>query len=1006
MPIRGIKNNEITVGEDKDADYELIGTSGLLSTHGNLVPMPSAVQGPRVFYGARFFDQALPTLNNEAPLVRNLEEQSGRSWDWVMGGHAGALRADADGVVQKITPDELELKLTNGSVVKKELYNHFPNNRKTLSHHTHALQVGQAVKAGDLLAKSNFTDGEGRLALGNNARIGLVPFKGASMDDAVVISAAYAKRLTSEHAETFEQEKDEDLKGGKNHYVALFPKNFVGRQLEQLDADGLVKRGTILEPGDPMMLFTKPRSFNSQNADVARLSRAQRFLRRDAARVWEGEDPAEVLDIARTRDGGVKVLVRYQSPTRPGDKLVLRAGQKGTVSGIIPDEKMPRTEDGKPLDLLLNPLGLPSRVNASTFFELLLGKIAAKTGKAYTLPGYTGKGKTWLDFVESELKANNIAPEERVYDPEEDRFLDNPVTVGVGHVLKLHHLASGKMSARGSSGYSADRQPMKGGGKGGGAQRLSSLEMGVLHSSGARGVQQEAILLRGELNDDYWKALRNNRTAPKLGKPFVWQKMQVLLNGTGVNAKDLGKGRLRLTPMTEQELDRRGSVEVKNDGIVDLADFEPKPGGLFDPKMVRDQKWGHITLPFPIVNPAYEEQVRILLGLSQKEYQALLERQEGPSDKVASIGEIAAMLDNLDLPEMRARALSEIRSGKKTRRHDGVRLLRAVDGLQRAGVAPRDLIVKRVPVIPSEFRPYSVAGNTFIPGDANELYSDLIKANAVYRENVAELGAEGAAGTARYLRAAARAAYGYEDSPNPKIKARNVSGFLSKILGSNPKQSFVQSKLLAKPQDFVGRGVISPNPELGMDDIEIPEAMAWALFDPHVQRNLVSQGIPSSRARVLMRDKHPQARRALDRVMTELPVLTSRAPAWHRHSVLSVNAKITDGDNIKINPFISAGLNADYDGDTMAVHVPTLPGAIRDAKERLRPSQMLFSIRSRDETLAVPKHEQLLGLATSQLNPSEAVHKFETREMALQAYNRGEIKLQDTVEINDAAPRI
>jgi hypothetical protein len=156
---------------------------------------------------------------------------------------------------------------------------------------------------------------------------------------------------------------------------------------------------------------------------------------------------------------------------------------------------------------------------------------------------------------------------------------------------------------------------------------MSGLEMAVLHSSGARGVQKEAVLLRGEMQNDYWKALRANRPLPKLDKPFAWTKFQALLNGIGVHARDFGKGKLRLTPLTERDLDAHKSVEIANDGIVDLKNMEPKVGGLFDPRMVREGKWGHITLPFPVINPAYENTVKTLLGLTEKEYQELLHRK-------------------------------------------------------------------------------------------------------------------------------------------------------------------------------------------------------------------------------------------------------------------------------------------------------------------------------------------------------------------------------------------
>lgn len=634
MAIRGVKHNRLVSAGDDEADYELEAPEDLFSTHLNAIPMPFNVQGPRNFYGSRFFDQALPLVNRQAPLVKNLSVHSGRSWDHELGKRSGALYADDDGVVDKVSADELVIKRPDGTKVFKDLYNFQPYNRKSLVTSQAKVKPGDPVTKGSLLATSNFTDDEGRLALGRNARIGVVAYRGETMDDALVVSQAFADSLLSDHAEVVEHEPDEDLKTGLNHFISLFPKKFVTRQLEALDPDGIVKPGTVIQPGDPVMLMTKPRSFNSQGADAGRLSRAQRFVRKDASKVWDGDDPAEVIDVVRNRKGGVKVLLRYQSPARPGDKLVLRQGNKGTISRVIPNEHMPRTEDGQPLDLLLNQLSLPSRENASSFYELLLGKVAAKTGKPYVLPSTLPEGQDWFHFIENEMKTHGVTPEERVYDPLEGGFLDSPITVGVGHILKLHHLASSKLRSRGQGSYSLDRQPLKGGSAGGGAQRLSGLEMNVLHSSGARGVQKEAVLLRGELRDDYWRALRENRALPKLDRPFVWDKFQALLNGMGVRSKDLGKGRLRLVPMTDKELVARGSVAIDKDDIVDLGTWEPKPGGLFDPAMTREQKWGHVNLPFPVVNPSYEDTVKTLLRLTGKQYEALLEgRQEAETSE-------------------------------------------------------------------------------------------------------------------------------------------------------------------------------------------------------------------------------------------------------------------------------------------------------------------------------------------------------------------------------------
>lgn len=275
---------------------------------------------------------------------------------------------------------------------------------------------------------------------------------------------------------------------------------------------------------------------------------------------------------------------------------------------------------------------------------------------------------------------------------------------------------------------------------------------------------------------------------------------------------------------------------------------------------------------------------------------------------------ISDMLAALNLEEMEAQAYKDIRSGKKTSRLRGVKMLRVIEGLKRADAGPSDLLIDRVPVIPAQFRPYTKAGDTFIPGDANELYADLIRGRRVQDQTEAVLGRDIDAD--RYVRTAVRAAYGYDDSPNPKLRARKVSGMMSKILGGGPKTSFIQSKLLSKPQDFVGRGVIEPDPDLGMDEIGIPEDMAWEIYSPFIRRRLIARGIPASRALRLEKDKDVAARTALLAEMEERPVMASRSPAWHAHNFLALWPKIKEGKAIYVNTFTTAGYGADFDGDS------------------------------------------------------------------------------------------
>lgn len=624
-----LKDREFTELDDNDVDYEFGSPNRFFGTHANLVPLVSAVQGQRPFYGARFFNQALPLVKPEAPLVQNLVDgdAEGRSFDDLMGATAGAVRAKTGGRVIKVTPDAIELEGEDGKPQVVDLYNQFAFNRKTHVHNTPTVKPGDLVQPGHLLARSNYTDDHGTLAMGTNVRVGLVPYLGHTMDDSLVISEALAKRMTSEQMVGHDLDYHRDVKGGKAHYAGIFPKKFINDQLKKLDDDGVILPGQKVLPGDPIILATRPRVISSQAAQLGQLSKHMRNARSDAAIIWDHEDPGVVTDVAKVK-GGVKVNVVFQSPTKVGDKIVLRSGAKGIVSHIIPDEHMPRTAaDGKPLEMLLNPMGIPSRVNNSLPYELLLGKIARLTGKPYKLPGFNQPNEAWHDMVQGELDKHGLKDREEVFDPKHNRKLENPIMVGEGFAVKLHHTGESKASARGQGSYSADLQPSHGGADTAKSKRLSGLESYGLLSAGAYNVLRDGATVRGTKNDDYWSRLRQGHDAPEPGQPFVWKKFQALLNGAGYATRDLPDGEQRLQMWTDRDLDAHQPMEVKTGDIVDLGTLEPVAGGLFDPALTGANKWGSITLPFKVPNPAAHDMLRKLLGMTEKEFRAVLAGQ-------------------------------------------------------------------------------------------------------------------------------------------------------------------------------------------------------------------------------------------------------------------------------------------------------------------------------------------------------------------------------------------
>lgn len=630
-PVRkiGIRGGKIEEVDPLDVDLELGSPNKFFGSHINLIPMPSAVAGPRSFYGARFYNQAMPIVGAEAPLVQNLidDDPDGRSFDDQLGRHAGAVFSDDDAEVLDVTPDDISLRLADGSTRKLDIYNNFPLNRKTSLSNIPLVKPGDKIRKGQILARSNYTDDKGTLAMGLNARIGLTPYLGKSMDDAVVISEDFANRLRSEHMYGHDIEYKRGVKGGKGHYVGIFPDAFDSKQLEALDSDGVIKPGTRVEEGDPLILATRPKVISSLTANLGNLSKHMRNARSDAVVKWEHHTPGIVTDVVKLKNG-VKLNVMSEMPAQTGDKITLRSGQKGIISDIIPQNHMPRTEDGRPLDVLLNPQGIPSRVNDSLIYEILLGKAARKRGKPYRIPAFNKPDEKWYEIVQRELADNGLSDTEVVFDPKFNRKLERPILVGDAYVQKLHHTSESKTSTRSTGAYTMDQQPLKGGDEAAQAKRLSGLTTASLMSSGAYNYLREGATLRGQRNDEYWRDLRMGHTPREPGEPFVWGKFKALLAGSGYLARKLGGGKERLQFWTDRDLDRLRPVKIRNGELVDLTTMKPIPGGLFDEGMAGTNSWGYVDLPFPVPNPAAEDVIRKLLGLTQKQFRDIMAGRE------------------------------------------------------------------------------------------------------------------------------------------------------------------------------------------------------------------------------------------------------------------------------------------------------------------------------------------------------------------------------------------
>ena len=272
-------------------------------------------------------------------------------------------------------------------------------------------------------------------------------------------------------------------------------------------------------------------------------------------------------------------------------------------------------------------------------------------------------------------------------------------------------------------------------------------------------------------------------------------------------------------------------------------------------------------------------------------------------------------LSTVDLDALIEASKTEVRTGPKSARSKAIAAMNVAEGLQRSQIKPEELMIKHVPVIPPVYRPFAVQGDTFIAGDANELYQDLFKMiNARKAEELAFGKAH--ADTELNYRNAVRALYGFTDPVEPKTKQRGVTGFMRKLSGKGgSKFSYTQRKLLSKPMDSSARSTIIPDPDLGMDEIGLPEDMAWGIYSPYIQKRLVHRGYSLADSIIATDERSDDAKIALREELKVRPVVYSRPPAWHKFNVIAAKPRLTKNKAISVSTYITDGMNADFDGD-------------------------------------------------------------------------------------------
>ena len=1006
--VAALVHGEMRMVPREEVDYSIPHMQNTIHATGAMVPMMSAVKGQRAVMASRMLTQALPVENPEAPLVQNgIIDEDDKSYEEKYGDNLGAIHAKNGGRVLSVDKDKITIRTPDGAKEQVELYNDFIFNRKTGLTQTPTVQPGDVIEPGQLIARSNYTDDKGTAAVGLNAKVAFLPFKGKNWEDGFVVSESFAKRATSTHYYKNKLPITDNTITGKQRFISLRPGVYTKEQLARFDDNGVIQPGMEVHTGDPLIL-----AVSKNEPTEAQKAKGRRTSYKDASVTWDHHDPGVVTDVYNSPKG-TQVIVKTRSQLQVADKLSGRQGNKGVVADIIPDAELPTLPDGSKPEILISPLALVGRVNPAQILEAQLGKIAKVTGKRYSIKDFDSIDDLTA-FVNKELKAHGMTSNEDLIDETDP---DNPKTIpqvltGNMFFMKLMHTAESKGQSRGVSGYTSDMQPAKGGDDG--AKRMGIMELNALLGNGALNNIVDMKYVKGQENTDYWRQYMAGFNPPTPKIPYVYNKFVNYLKGAGINVVREGP-RIQLMAMTGKDIDTlcenreiTGTVDPRT-GLNTIStvawddNMKTVKGGLFDDTITgghNGNKWSFIRMDTKLPNPVMEQPLRLMLGMTEKQFRDVMAGKEQTACGTGP-GALYQMAAKLDIDSEIEKARMDIQSGRKTFRDAAVRKLGYLKTAKRLKQNPVDWFTDKCPVLPPYFRPVSSMGENGLPlvSDPNYMYKDLFDTNQAYKYNKKYFGEKESGDLALSLYDSFKAVTGLGDPVTKELQQKQTKGLLKAVFGSNPKFGMVQRQLLSTPVDMSGRGVIAPNPDMDMDTCGIPENLAWDSYKIFVARKLRQHGRSGMQALDEIKNKTKAARDALQEVMSERPVLINRAPTLHKFNMMAVHPVLIPGDHIELSPFVCRGMNADFDGDAIQFHVPTTKAAVEEAERKLLPSHNLLSPGDFSAMPIITK-DHLTGLneiTRVRKKGSVPTVTFATKEDAIRAYREG--RLDPTVRV-------
>ncbi len=545
VPVR--YRSEFTMGESTKVDYVGVSPIQIISVATSLIPFIEHDDANRALMGSNMQRQAVPLLVTQRPVVgTGLEARVAKDSGMV-------LVSDIDGVVVKVMGEEIHIKDSKGDIHQYQLLKYVRSNQDTCINQKPIVKEGDEVKAGDVIADGASTN-MGELSLGKNVLVAYMPWEGYNYEDAILLNErlVYDDVFTSLHIEKLEIDARQ-TKLGPEEITREIP-NVSEDSIRHLDERGIVRIGARVYADDVLVGKITPKG-ESEHPPEEKLLRAifaekARDVKDNSLRVPHGEG-GRVVDVkVFDREKGdelppgantvIRVYIAQKRKVSVGDKLSGRHGNKGIVSRILPKEDMPFLPDGTPVDIVLNPLGVPSRMNVGQTYEHLLGLAAYLTGNHYESPLFDemyGANQSEINTREELIKGIKekgidwVREDGKVtlYDGRTGEPFDEPIAVGISYILKLVHLVDDKIHARSTGPYSLVTQQPLGGKAQFGGQRFGEMEVWALEAYGAAYTLQEMLTIKSDDVNGRSRAYEAIVKGDNIPRPGIPESFKVLV---------------------------------------------------------------------------------------------------------------------------------------------------------------------------------------------------------------------------------------------------------------------------------------------------------------------------------------------------------------------------------------------------------------------------------------------------------------------------------------------